>query len=146
MNNAVAAVKRNRKISAETSMRWLRAMAVATMAALVCVFIFRCPAIYVSAGTGDTTAANTAITNAVKVVIAILKVICLVVGGFLLLFGIVKTIMAHAQDNASEQNKALVQAASGLALVIMGIVLLDSLQTPITKIIENASSVSVSTD
>ena len=77
--------------------------------------------------------------------VTVLRVICIALGGFLILFGIVKTIMAHAQDNAAEQNKSLVQAASGLALVIMGIVLLDTLKTPIASIIKSASTVKAET-
>ena len=80
-------------------------------------------------------------TEAVGIIFKILRAICIVLGAFFVVFGVVKVAIAHANENPQDQSKALTMAAVGLVLVLLGSVVLNSaMESSISTLIQNAVS------
>ena len=137
--NSKVAVSNTKKAAAKRRAQILRLIGLSALLAMVAVLIVNAlPSIVMA---GDVEAVDAAIDAAVKAIIIVLRVICIAIGGFMILFGVVKTVIAHSQDNGPDQSKALVQAGAGLALVILGTVVMTTLQDPIKTIISSAATV-----
>ena len=71
-------------------------------------------------------AADGTVRDAVGIVFTIIRIICAVLGGFFIVFGIVKVAIAHANENPQEQTKALMMMAAGIVLVVLVTLVLNS--------------------
>ena len=111
----------------------LKALCLSSLAAAAVVMIVKgFPVIRAYA---DARAASEA---AVKIVVKVLETLCIILGAFFLLFGIVKTCIAHASEQNNEQTSALKMAGAGLVLVILGTTVLGTLQEEVTNLITDA--------
>ena len=64
--------------------------------------------------------------SAVQIVFTIIRIICAVLGGFFLIFGVVKIAIAYANENPQEQTKAMMMLASGIVLVVLVTVVINN--------------------
>ena len=53
-------------------------------------------------------------------VFTVVKIVCLAVGALFAIMGIVKYTIAHAQEDSPSQQKAAMQLAAGIALIVVG--------------------------
>ena len=118
------------KTSLERRNRVLRRMACVGLFACLGTMLFGAP---LFAFASDLT------VQAVGIIFKILRAICIVLGAFFVVFGVVKVAIAHASDNPQDQSKALIMSAVGLVLVLMGSVILgESMQTSVADMINSA--------
>lgn len=116
-----------------TKRDFLKAILAASLFVFTAALIFRGgPVINAFADT------QAAVESSVNIIVKILNTICIVLGGFFMVSGIVKYAIAHANDQGNEQNSALKLAATGLALVVLGGAVLGTLKDDIVKIITEA--------
>lgn len=74
----------------------------------------------------------------VDVVFKIIKIVVIALGAFLTILGVVKFAMAYADQNSPDQQKSIMQMASGIALLLLGFVLLDTLSGSVSEWIDEA--------
>lgn len=65
-------------------------------------------------------ASSSQATAVIEALVSVLTLICSVVGAIMALVGFIKVIMAHADSNGPEQNKAAMMIGSGIALILLG--------------------------
>ena len=111
----------------------------AVLAALVLIIVTGSPLVNAFAeGEAET---------ATKLVFQIARGIAIVLGAFFMVFGIIKVAIAHSNENGPEQNKAIMQLAVGLILILFGSIVLNpnggagSIYDQIKKLIEGAMDV-----
>ena len=78
---------------------------------------------------------------ATKLIFRILRGLCIILGAFFMVFGIVKVAIAHQNENGPDQNKALMQTGIGLVLVMLGTIVFTesgSVYTSIEGLIKDA--------
>ena len=72
------------------------------------------------------TPSDPAIKTATTIVFQIARGIAIVLGAFFMVFGIIKVAIANANENGPEQNKAIMQLAVGLILILFGTIVLTT--------------------
>lgn len=75
----------------------------------------------------DTAAATTSATAMIEALLKVVKLICNVMGIGFAIVGIVKFVIAHANEQGPEQQKAVQWMATGLVLVLLGVLVLDAI-------------------
>ena len=80
-----------------------------------------------TAHAADTAAATAAAEAMIEGILKVVKLICNVVGILFAIVGIVKFVIAHANEQGPEQQKAAVMMATGLVLVLLGLLVLDTI-------------------
>ena len=96
-------------------------LAFAAIAFLTTVTMYAFPAAF---------AANEA-ESVVRGVIRIMQIITSIVGALFAIIGIVKFAMAHANEDGPAQQKSVMMMATGVVLVLLGTVVLGSLEDTI---------------
>ena len=74
-------------------------------------------------------------------VFTVVKIVCLAVGALFAIMGIVKYTIAHAQEDSPSQQKAAMQLAAGIALIVVGF-LISTLNLQ-NVVLNNMSAVSL---
>ena len=73
---------------------------------------------------------------ATKLIFRIVRGICIVLGAFFMVFGVVKIAIAHQNDDGPQQNKAIMQTAVGLILIMLGTIVLTESGTVYSSILD----------
>ena len=94
-----------------------------------------------TATTGNGTGASTAAKTVFNGVFTVVKIVCLAVGALFAVMGIVKYTIAHAQEDSPSQQKAAMQLAAGIALIVVGF-LISTLNLQ-NVVLNNMSAVSL---
>ena len=75
-----------------------------------------------ASGIGGTQAANNGANAAIRSVVQIIMVLLSALGALFIVLGVIKFTIAHAQEDSPSQQKAAMLIASGIALLIVGLV------------------------
>ena len=78
---------------------------------------------FAAAQVGTVSSAGQAATSAMDAVFGVIRLIMTVVGVLLLLVGLIKFIIAHANEDGPNQQKAAMMMAAGLALLVFAFVI-----------------------
>lgn len=84
----------------------------------------------------DNTAATTAMTDIIGIVIKIASIVCFVLGAIYLINGIIKYAAAHADENGAAEKKAANTLAAAIILIAVGGVIL-TLEPELTSMISS---------
>lgn len=77
--------------------------------------------------------ASQALTGVIDLLVTGIMVICGVVGVIITLIGIIKLIMAHANDDGPAQQKAATMIGTGIVLILFGTVVIGGFKTKIAS-------------
>ena len=129
--------KRNAGRNAANTAEIMKRLSLAAAVAMLAVTIFwGAPFMLAFA-----TTAHGAASTATKLIFQILRGICIILGAFFMIFGVVKVAIAHQNENGPEQNKAIMQTGVGLILIMLGAVVFKdsgSVYAQIEQLIQDA--------
>lgn len=89
-------------------------------------FILQNP-VFFRVAAGETVGDNSAANAAVSAVFTVIKIICDIGGIFLILGGIIKYAIAHANQQGPDEMKAFQWIVAGIILALLGFVLIDAI-------------------
>jgi len=92
------------------------------------IFMYCCPFVF----------AADAKVEMMKKVFLILRVITSVSGGIFFVVGLVKFAISHANEDGPAQQKAVMQMATGVLLIVLAVVLNDSFATDVASWIQTS--------